>query len=216
MRRARWGWGWLLLLVLGVIGALIHSNGRAPTLETPAAAPAQTLLSTPNAETPAARPKAAEPERVVAKTVYVKADTLNVRSSPSTSASVLLRLSRGAAIQVRYRSGDWYGVQMTNGAVGWLHGAYLTENAAAQPTELVARTPEAPATPAYNRDEVVQAIIGASLNSYPGRCPCPYNTMRNGRRCGGSSAYSKPGGRSPICYPEDVTERMIAEYISRR
>nr|WP_312795593.1 SOS response-associated peptidase family protein [Tianweitania sp.] len=24
--------------------------------------------------------------------------------------------------------------------------------------------------------------------------------MRNGRRCGGRSAYNRPGGRSPVCY----------------
>ncbi|RWK45425.1 MAG: SH3 domain-containing protein, partial [Mesorhizobium sp.] len=31
-----------------------------------------------------------------------------------------------------------------------------------------------------------------------GRCDCPYDLMRNGRLCGGRSAYSKPGGRSPV------------------
>lgn len=36
--------------------------------------------------------------------------------------------------------------------------------------------------------------------AYTGRCDCPYDRMRNGRRCGGNSAYSRPGGRSPICY----------------
>lgn len=36
--------------------------------------------------------------------------------------------------------------------------------------------------------------------AYRGRCDCPYDRMRNGRRCGGNSAYSRPGGRSPICY----------------
>ena len=33
-----------------------------------------------------------------------------------------------------------------------------------------------------------------------GSCDCPYDRASNGSRCGGRSAYSRPGGRSPICY----------------
>ena len=60
--------------------------------------------------------------------------------------------------------------------------------------------------------EIKQAIIQQSLASYPGPCPCPYNTMRNGRQCGGNSAYSKPGGYEPICYETQVTPQMIRLY----
>lgn len=60
--------------------------------------------------------------------------------------------------------------------------------------------------------EAKQAIIQESLASYPGPCPCPYNVMRNGRACGTLSAYSKPGGYSPVCYASDVTAEMIAVY----
>jgi hypothetical protein len=59
---------------------------------------------------------------------------------------------------------------------------------------------------------IVALIIKASLGSYPGNCPCPYNTDRAGRSCGRRSAYSRPGGRSPICYPNDVTPAMIEAY----
>lgn len=65
---------------------------------------------------------------------------------------------------------------------------------------------------AMTDDEVKDAIIKESLASYPGNCPCPYNTMRNGRVCGERSAYSRPGGRSPICYRSDVTTVMIQRY----
>ena len=61
-------------------------------------------------------------------------------------------------------------------------------------------------------DEVRQRIIAASIAAYPGNCACPYSTMRNGHRCGGRSAYSKPGGRTPICYAEDVTEGMVVRW----
>ena len=59
---------------------------------------------------------------------------------------------------------------------------------------------------------IKQQIINDSISSYSGRCPCPYNTMKNGRLCGKSSAYSKPGGKSPICYSRDITTKMVNTY----
>jgi len=61
-------------------------------------------------------------------------------------------------------------------------------------------------------DEVRQRIIAESIAGYPGNCACPYSTMRNGHRCGGRSAYSRPGGRAPICYYDDVTEAMVMRW----
>jgi hypothetical protein len=63
--------------------------------------------------------------------------------------------------------------------------------------------------------DIKQAIIKESISSYRGSCPCPYNTDRAGRRCGGRSAYSRPGGAAPICYEKDVTPKMVAEYQKR-
>ncbi|WP_417514244.1 hypothetical protein [Minwuia sp.] len=59
-------------------------------------------------------------------------------------------------------------------------------------------------------------IIEQSIASYPGPCPCPYNIMRNGRRCGGFSAYVKPGGHAPICFPEDITPEMLKKFRDSR
>jgi hypothetical protein len=58
--------------------------------------------------------------------------------------------------------------------------------------------------------QIAQALIQQSIAQYPGNCPCPYNKDRAGRSCGKRSAYSKPGGHSPLCYPSDVTPEMIA------
>lgn len=33
-----------------------------------------------------------------------------------------------------------------------------------------------------------------------GSCDCPYDIDSRGNRCGGRSAYSRPGGSNPICY----------------
>jgi len=34
-------------------------------------------------------------------------------------------------------------------------------------------------------------------------CDCPYDRKSNGYRCGRTSAYSRPDGRSPVCYADD-------------
>ena len=63
--------------------------------------------------------------------------------------------------------------------------------------------------------QIRQQIIQQSIRSYSGACPCPDNRMRNGRRCGGNSAYSRPGGASSLCYPQDVTQQMVEDYRRR-
>jgi len=63
-----------------------------------------------------------------------------------------------------------------------------------------------------NVEVIKQKIIKESIESYPGNCPCPYNTASNGSRCGKRSAYNRAGGYAPLCYPEDVSDRMVREY----
>ena len=75
------------------------------------------------------------------------------------------------------------------------------------------------ATPslAQSDSEIRQRIIRESIASYPGSCPCPYNTDRAGRSCGRRSAYSRPGGYAPLCYPRDVSDAQVrARRQSRR
>ena|SRR6266850_2000729 len=60
--------------------------------------------------------------------------------------------------------------------------------------------------------EVKQAIIVESIAGYSGSCACPFNRDRAGRSCGRRSAYSRPGGASPICYDQDVTPKMVSDY----
>ena len=64
--------------------------------------------------------------------------------------------------------------------------------------------------------EVKQELIRRSISSYSGSCPCPYNRDRAGRRCGKRSAYSRPGGASPLCYERDVSQKMVDEYRARQ
>lgn len=60
--------------------------------------------------------------------------------------------------------------------------------------------------------QVKQRIIRESIAGYAGPCPCPYSVMRNGRSCGGRSAYSRPGGAAPICYPADISADEVAAW----
>lgn len=62
---------------------------------------------------------------------------------------------------------------------------------------------------------IKQKIIERSIANYDGSCPCPYNVARNGSRCGGRSAYSRPGGASPRCYPEDISRAEVEAYRHR-
>ena len=66
-----------------------------------------------------------------------------------------------------------------------------------------------------NAEVIKQKIIQQSIKSYPGNCPCPYNTASNGSRCGKRSAYNRAGGYAPLCYPEDVSDRKVQEYKAR-
>jgi hypothetical protein len=68
---------------------------------------------------------------------------------------------------------------------------------------------------AVSDEQVKELIIRQSIASYSGRCPCPYNIMSNDRRCGGRSAYSRPGGKSPICYKRDIPNSAVERYRKR-
>jgi len=57
--------------------------------------------------------------------------------------------------------------------------------------------------------QVKQRIIKQSIAEYPGNCPCPYNSARNGSSCGGRSAWSRAGGYAPMCYPNDVSKAQV-------
>ena len=60
--------------------------------------------------------------------------------------------------------------------------------------------------------QIKQRIIKQSIAAYPGNCPCPYNSARNGSSCGGRSAWSRGGGYAPMCYPKDVSAAQVKAY----
>jgi hypothetical protein len=63
--------------------------------------------------------------------------------------------------------------------------------------------------------QIISKIIEDSRNAYYATghpCACPYDRARNGSSCGGRSAYSRPGGAEPKCYPKDVLKGEIDSY----
>ncbi len=93
-----------------------------------------------------------------------------------------------------------------------------TRVTAVTPVQRPAPAPVAPPTqrtPKISDAAIRTALIKQSRLSYSGSCPCPYNRDRGGRSCGRRSAYSRPGGASPLCFPQDVTATMITEFRSR-
>lgn len=67
-----------------------------------------------------------------------------------------------------------------------------------------AKTTNAAKTAKAKTSAEKQAMISKSIASYKGNCPCPWNTMKNGRSCGKTSAWSKPGGAQPLCYEWEI------------
>jgi hypothetical protein len=63
--------------------------------------------------------------------------------------------------------------------------------------------------------EVRAEIIKESIEAYKATghpCACPEDSARNGSRCGKRSAYSRPGGAAPLCYPSDVTDGHVLDW----
>ena len=60
--------------------------------------------------------------------------------------------------------------------------------------------------------EIKQILIKESIARYSGSCHCPDSVDQGGRRCGNRSAYSIPGGASPLCYPDDISDEMVEEH----
>lgn len=150
--------------------------------------------------------------KVAQRTMYVDADRLNVRNGPDTSFKRIWTLKRDEAVAVVRKQGEWRFVRGGR-FEGWVHGGYLTPKPT--PKKIVRQAP-APPKLVLSDAKIKRILIERSIALYSGACPCPYNRMRNGRRCGGNSAWSRPGGEEPLCYERDVTAAMVAAYRARQ
>lgn len=76
------------------------------------------------------------------------------------------------------------------------------------------RPPAGGISDAEARDQIIKESV-ATHQADGNPCACPYNVMADGRECGGFSAYSRPGGTAPLCYPKDVTDAAILQWRQR-
>jgi hypothetical protein len=92
------------------------------------------------------------------------------------------------------------------------------------PSPYFAPGPSSPkSTPLSPSDqEIAQKIVQESREAYFARayggghrCACPYDSAKDGSSCGRRSAYGRPGGWEPKCYPSDVTASEILDWKNR-
>lgn len=208
---------WLLVgLVIFSIAQCNRSDDRPAGQSTAAARPSATqqapTVPAVTAQPPSQRSVPNSPPAIPSPIIrYVLASSLNVRSAPTTNAGVVGSVANGEQVRIFDMDGEWARISEPGDAAKWVHGSYLATQRPAQPAPQMAIVQQ-PAAPTIPRNQIVQEIINRSIRGYSGNCPCPYNYTASGRRCGGNSAYSRPGGRSPICYPGDVTDAMIAAF----
>lgn len=196
--------------------ASVRFSEPAPALPPwPSAPPPQLAPSTPTRQPPA--PAQARPVRQE-RTLYVTGRNVPMKEFPRRDADNVDRLNRGMEVTEVERRNDWVKIRHPITArEGWVSARLLgtvrpADATPAEPQEEQVRTPPNRLTDAA----IVALLIAQSRRSYPGNCACPDDTDRAGRRCGARSAHSKPRGRSPLCYPEDVSEAAIAAYRRRR
>lgn len=129
---------------------------------------------------------------------------VNLRTQPSTYGDVLAILPSGQTVYAFSTYNEWSRVNVASmNIVGYIASEYLSETCV-EGKELTRQD--------LTRTQIVTILMAESQSRYSGSCPCPYYTDRAGRRCGGRSAYSRPGGASPLCYESDVSAQMIESF----
>ncbi|MCJ7842283.1 SH3 domain-containing protein [Lederbergia sp. NSJ-179] len=147
------------------------SNGTAVTVESESKGWAKVKVNgktgyvssqflTGKASTPSKQPTApTSPSKTETKYVSVNAgSTLNLRSSASTSSSVLAGLSNGTAVTVESESNGWAKVKV-NGKTGYVSSQFLTGKASTP-----SKQPTAPTSPSKTETKYVSVNAGSTLN----------------------------------------------------
>lgn len=207
-------WAMLLLWIIYSLGDGEETNSSTPDGYRPVASAAPKPKA--RAERLPVSPDKVSPARETLPDLYVTADRVNQRAGPATNERVLGQLNKGARVRQISRSNGWTEIVSSVGR-GWMSSQFLSANAprvTAQPKTTPKRTVAAPTSAEIRTAR--QELIRQSIASYQGSCPCPYNVDRAGRRCGARSAWSRPGGYSPMCYDSDVSDARLATYFARK
>lgn len=156
--------------------------------------PQQQATKKPYVE-PTPKPKTAqiptpEPEIKPLGRKYISKKSVNIRALPSVKSLKIGNLKLNTKLNYYQFKQGWYQIKLPNSqTLGWIRGDLLADN--------IYKT-----LPKPKPQPVAKAVkkTGPRRSPYYGTCDCPYDRASNGSRCGGRSAYSRPGGRSPVCY----------------
>lgn len=190
------GCGWLILIV-----GLLYVLGKCGGTGGPSASDSWSDRGSPS--------------RMADGSRYVVANTLNCRQAPQATASVVMKLTFAELVTSSEEMGSWTRISSPLREC-WVASRYLSRDkpvAVSRAVSIAERPAKQSRKPRAPQSAAVRSkIIEQSIDSYPGNCPCPYNTDRAGRRCGGRSAWSRGGGYAPKCYPGDVTKADIEAF----
>ncbi len=136
-------------------------------------------------------------EKVAARKVslglrYIVKPVVNVRAKPTIKSSKVGKLKLNTKLEYFEIRNNWYLVQFSkNRSFGWVRGDMMSKIKPKRKIKPKLTTPIA----------LKQSKrTGAIRSPFRGKCDCPYDLTRKGKRCGKRSAYSRPGGASPRCY----------------
>lgn len=132
--------------------------------------------------------------------IYYTTARVNMRAGPSTKADIVAKIDVGEPVLSFGVQSRWHSVRYGH-LDGWIHADLLTAREPVPPAPPAARTTPSPRYSAFSDGGGGGGGGGGPTRQpYTGRCECPYDLMKNGRACGGRSAYSRPGGHKPRCY----------------
>lgn len=187
------GWLFFIAIILNVVfGGDGDDNAISSTSSISSNTKTVSPVSAPQPPKPAIdrsnAPKSAD-TRPPAFHVYTTT-SLRLREGPSTSHPILTTLAPSTQLSAMRRDNDWLLVITTKGQTGYVHSNYVSTTKPQPKAPVAAQTAQRSSSgrPVPIRDP------------YVGRCDCPYDYAKNGSICGRRSAYSRPGGRSPVCY----------------
>jgi uncharacterized protein YraI len=186
-KQSKLGWIAAGVLALGWIGSL------EPEPSSPPVSPTSVSRSNEVRPPPPEPTSSSQVPAIVATLLYATTN-VRLRREPNTSAEIMWTVPAGSEVASHEQNGQWHRVTASS-YDGWMHGDYL-RSSKPQPQRTAAPPRPLPVVSPPSQDRFGQP----RREPYVGTCDCPYDQMRNGRRCGGNSAYSRPGGRSPACY----------------
>jgi hypothetical protein len=152
----------------------------------------------------------------VEKTIYISGSHVALRASPDAKASILDRLNNGQSVIEIERKNGWVKVRHSLTQIdGYVAVSRLRDTPPeGKEKEEVKAPTKADTAIVLTVSAIAALLIAESVADYRSTrpCACPYNQTRTGASCGGRSAWSRPGGAKPLCYPTDITSAMISAF----